>query len=79
MKFFFEKHEKPIQDKWVIRLLVAVTIILAIAAGYYHAALLAEKKKYLKIEDLYVRVRTELGRDETQNLIDISRKKEMTN
>ncbi len=79
MKFFFEKHEKPVQDKWIIRILLAMIIVLAITAGYYHSALLAEQKKYLKLEDLYVRVRTELGRDATQNLIDISREKEITN
>ncbi len=79
MQFFFQKQAKPIADKWIIRFLLVVTIVLAIAAGYYHAALQAEQKKYLKLEDLYVRVRTELGRDATQNLIDVSREKELTN
>ncbi|MBP7842733.1 hypothetical protein KA017_01880 [Candidatus Woesebacteria bacterium] len=79
MKFFFQKQTKPIDDKWIIRILLMLTIVLAITAGYYNAALISEQKKYLKLEDMYVRVRTELGRDATQNLIDISREKEINN
>lgn len=79
MKLFFQKQTKPIDDKWIIRILLMLTIVLAITAGYYNAALVSEQKKYLKLEDMYVRVRTELGRDATQNLIDISREKEINN
>ncbi|GIK83910.1 MAG: hypothetical protein BroJett025_05320 [Patescibacteria group bacterium] len=79
MLFIFEKHNKPIQDKWIIRFLIVLTLILSIAAGYFHAVLVAEQKKYAKLEDLYVRVRTELGREETQRLIDFSREKEISN
>lgn len=76
MKIIFERYDKPIADKWVIRILLSLVIILSLMAGFYHAALKAENKKYLKLEDLYVRVRSELGREETQRLIDLSREKE---
>lgn len=79
MIFSFHKQTKPISDIWVIRMLLLLVTILAIAAGYYQSALVAEQKKYLKLEDMYVRVRTELGRDATQNLIDQSREKEISN
>lgn len=46
-------------------------------AGYYHAILKQEQKKYARIEDFYVRVRSQLGREETQRLIDLSRYSEM--
>lgn len=79
MKFIFEKHQKPFSEKWVTRILLLIVIILALMAGYYDAALSAEKRKYLRLEDLYVRVRGELGREETQRLIDLSREKEENN
>ena len=69
MKFFFQKHEKPIEDKYIIRFLIIVVIILSLMAGFYHSALISEQRKYSKLEDLYVRVRNELGREETQRLI----------
>jgi len=75
MKFFFQKHEKPIEDKYIIRFLIIVVIILSLMAGFYHSALISEQRKYSKLEDLYVRVRNELGREETQRLIDQSREK----
>lgn len=73
----FQKEEKILSDKTIIRFLVIVVIVLTYIAGYYHAALDSERKKYFRLEDLYVRVRSELGRDETQRLIDISREKEL--
>jgi len=75
--FQFQKKEKVLSDKTIIRLLVIVVIVLAYIAGYYHAALGTERKKYFRLEDLYVRVRSELGRNETQRLIDFSREKEL--
>jgi len=78
MKFIFEKHPKPIPDKWVFRTLVALIIILSLMAGFYHSSLQAEMKRYARLEDLYVRVRNELGREETQRLIDVSREKEFS-
>lgn len=79
MKNIFQKQKRPIEDKWIIRALLLIIVILAIATGYYHSALASEQKKYLKLEDMYVRVRSELGREATQNLIDISRQKEISN
>lgn len=73
----FEKHKKPLDDRWIIRSLLIVVIILSLMAGYYHAVLVSEQKKYLRLEDLYVRVRDELGREETQRLIDLSRENEL--
>lgn len=79
MKFIFEKHPKPISDKWIIKFLLLLIIILSLMAGYYQASLVAEQKKYLRLEDSYVRVRNELGREETQRLIDFSKEKELSN
>lgn len=70
---------KPITEKWVIRLLITTIIALAFLAGYYQTSLEAEKKRYLRLEDMYVRVRGELGREETQRLIDLSREKQIDN
>lgn len=72
-----QKEKKPIDDKWIIRFLLFSMIILSLMAGYYHAVLVSEQKKYLRLEDLYVRVRDELGREETQRLIDFSREKDL--
>lgn len=79
MEYLFKKHNKPVSDKWIIRILLVIIVILSIMAGFYHAGLGLEKRKYLKLEDLYVRVRSELGREETQRLIDLSREKEAIN
>jgi hypothetical protein len=73
MKYIFEKYNKPIADKWIIRFILFLVIILSLSSGYFNVLLKAESKKYLKLEDLYVRVRSELGREETQRLIDLSR------
>lgn len=67
-----EKAIIPLKTKNVIRFLILVVIILAIAAGYYHSLYQNEAKKYKKLEDKYVRVRGELGREETQRIIDQS-------
>ena len=72
MLSIFQKHPKPIADVWIIRILLILVVLFALLAGYYHAALQAEQKKYFRLEDLYVRVRGELGREETQRLIDLS-------
>lgn len=76
MKFIFEKHEKPMPDKWIFRVLIAIVIFLALMAGFFYTRLQEEQKRYARLEDLYVRVRNELGREETQRLIDVSREKE---
>ncbi len=61
----------------LIRLLLGLCIVLSLLAGYYHASLGTQQKKYARLEDMYVRVRNELGREETQRLIDQSKQKEM--
>lgn len=76
---FFAKNEQPISNKNVIRVLLALVFVLSLLAGYYQAALSIERKKYSRLEDAYVRVRSELGREETQRLIDLSREKELSN
>lgn len=60
----------------VIRFLLALVIILGLLVGYFHTTLEQERKRYLRLEDLYVRVRAELGVPETQRLIDQSRQAE---
>jgi hypothetical protein len=52
---------------------VVALIFFALAAGYFQTVLEQERKRYLRLEDAYVRVRSELGREETQRLIDQSR------
>ena len=60
----------------VIRLLVVLSVALALLAGYYHASWENQLKKYQRLEDMFVRVRGQLGREETQRLIDLSREQE---
>lgn len=62
----------PLSEKTVIRVLLVLTVILALAAGFFQTSLSAEQKKYLRLEDRYVRVRNSLGVEETQRLIDES-------
>lgn len=69
---FIFLSEPPVSSKWIIRLLLLLVIVLAILAGHYAYALSLEQKKYLRLEDKYVRVRGELGISETQRLIDQS-------
>ncbi len=65
-----------LNHKQVTRLLVLLSVVLALLAGYYHASLETQSKKYQRLEDMYVRVRGQLGREETQRLIDLSREQE---
>ncbi len=64
--------KKYLSEKNLIRILLLVIILLALAAGFYHAKYEGEKLKYLRLEDKFVRVRGQLGREETQRLIDDS-------
>lgn len=66
------KTKKPISDKNIIRILLLLVIVLAILAGLYQTAYSNENKKYMLLEDKYVRVRGELGIEKTQELIDQS-------
>lgn len=63
---------RPFSQKTIIRLLCALVVSLAILAGYFQTLYQAEAKKYLRIEDRYVRVRSFLGREETQRILDLS-------
>ncbi len=56
----------------ISRILLIATILLALFAGLFQELYRLENKKYAKLEDMYVRVRDQLGRSETQRLIDQS-------
>lgn len=58
--------------KSIAQILLILTIVLALIAGLYQELYRLENKKYDKLEDMYVRVRDQLGRVETQRLIDQS-------
>lgn len=58
--------------KQLTRVLVVLIVVLAFAAGYYQTALSIEQQRYERYEDMFVRVRSQLGRDEMQRLIDQS-------
>lgn len=59
-------------QKTITRLLFLTTILFALLAGLYQELYRVERKKYANLENLYVRVRGQLGRTETQRLIDES-------
>lgn len=61
-----------ISDTWLFRILLLLVIVLALVAGLYAEELRQQKQLYGKVEDMFVRVRGELGRYETQRLIDQS-------
>lgn len=69
------KLHPPLSKKNIIRFLVILIIILSLAAGYFHSLNKTWEKKYNRLENNYVRVRDELGREETQRLIDLSYEK----
>jgi hypothetical protein len=68
--------QRYLSEKKLVRILFVLVVILALAAGYYQSLFANENKKYLRLEDKYVRVRGQLGREETQRLIDESQKQE---
>ncbi|NCN03896.1 MAG: hypothetical protein GW942_02380 [Candidatus Pacebacteria bacterium] len=61
-----------LSEKNLTRMLLLIVILLSLATGYYQMKYEEENKKYLRLEDKYVRVRQQLGRDEMQRLIDLS-------
>lgn len=63
---------KPFSYKTLTRILVLIIVVLSILAGYFQASLISEQKKYSRLEDKFVRVRSGLGTEETQRLIDES-------
>ncbi len=64
--------DQPLASKQILRVAVVLVVVLALVAGYYQTTLGSERKKYLRLEDKYVRVRDQLGVEETQRLIDES-------
>jgi hypothetical protein len=64
--------KKYLSEKNLIRILLFLVVILALLTGFYQVQYEAEGKKYLRLEDKYVRVRQQLGVEETQRLIDLS-------
>ncbi len=68
--------QKPLitlpNSKNILRILLLTTVIFALLMGLFQELYRQENKKYLKLEDMFVRVRTQLGREETQRLIDQS-------
>lgn len=80
IKSFFHSLRAPasvhLNPTLVIRLLVVLSVALALLAGYYHASWENQLKKYQRLEDMFVRVRSQLGREEMQRLIDLSREQE---
>jgi len=64
-----------ISDKTILRVAISAVVALALYSGLTTEELRQEKKLYNKIEDKYVRIRGELGRAETQRLIDQSYRK----
>ncbi|MEN8252816.1 MAG: hypothetical protein ABFQ62_00345 [Patescibacteria group bacterium] len=63
-----------ISSKNIIRSLIVIVIILSFVAAYYKNLFELELKRYKRLEDRYVRVRSSLGVEKTQELIDISRR-----
>ncbi|HQM15944.1 MAG TPA: hypothetical protein PLM16_01925 [Candidatus Woesebacteria bacterium] len=62
----------PLNTKTIIWLLTTFLVVLMYLTGYYHSLYKLERKRYLKLEDKYVRVRNMLGREVMQDLIDES-------
>ncbi|NCS98012.1 MAG: hypothetical protein GW762_05465 [Candidatus Pacebacteria bacterium] len=67
-----KKISLEISDKSIIRILIILVIVLSISSGMLAEELRQQQKLYDKVEDMFVRVRTQLGRDQTQRLIDQS-------
>ena len=65
-------NRQPISSQLVTKILLLLVVILSLAAGYYHALCQNWEKKYNRLENMYVRLRSQLGAEETQKLIDQS-------
>lgn len=61
-----------LSDKSLFRILITLVIVLSISTGMYAEKLRQQQLLYDRVEDMFVRVRSELGRNETQRLIDQS-------
>lgn len=64
--------QSPLSHIALHRAMLIAMVVLAITAGYFHSKWDGEKRKYQLLEDRYVRVRDQLGREEMQRLIDLS-------
>jgi len=62
-------------SNWIMRILFFSCVILALLLGLYQELYRLEKKKYAQLEDNYLQLRGELGREEIQGLIDQSHEK----
>ncbi len=69
--------KQPISYRTLTYILLIIILVLALMAGFYQSAYKLEQKKYNKLEDMYVRVRDILGREETQRLIDLSHEQDL--
>jgi hypothetical protein len=63
---------QPTSSRLVLKLAIVIIFVLALLSGYYQVQFSAERKRYLRLEDMFVRVRSQLGREATQDLIDAS-------
>lgn len=58
--------------KQLLRVAVALIVVLALLAGLFAELYRGERKRYLRLEDRYVRVRNQIGTDQMQQMIDDS-------
>lgn len=63
---------KPISEAWMMRILLLIILLLAISSGYYHTKLTQLNKVHQRLDDKYVRVRSELGVEEVNRLLEAS-------
>lgn len=61
-----------LSDKTITRLLLALVIVLSLVSGMLGEELRQKTLQYNRLEDMFVRVRSQLGRTEMQRLIDQS-------
>lgn len=69
-------NPSPLLTPWSPRTLLRVSwiiiILVSFAAGYSYLLYKTENLKYRRLEDRYVRVRDQIGRQAMQDLIDAS-------
>lgn len=58
-----------LKQKHFNRLMFILLVFLALAVGYFQSALETEEKKYLRLEDRYVRLELMVGASESAQLI----------
>lgn len=72
-----KNHTPPLSTKFMIVALLLALIVVSFLAGFYQVSWQASEKRYKRIENLYVRLRNELGVDEVKRLIEQSQQNEM--